>query len=300
MGRRSVIYNAAGLALEGEFTRADLLPAEEGAVPYRFVLRSDPASRPPLWVHEWSDPSKLGHARCGRTVSGYVLRFEAVADYVCDLGAREIRCHPQRGVESETLTGFLIGQVMPRLANLERPPVLHASAVAWRGVGLVFAGAAGAGKSTLAAGLCIESCGLLSDDCVALRASGPAFECLPTARGLRLSDRAVEVLSSSAAPLAVSDAVPLRALFILDPAQAPDLPPMARMRRTDALLRLVRYSYQMDPHDRRQLAAQFDAVSRIVALVPVFALRVPRGLGRLREISRFVLEQIEAVGAGSV
>jgi len=72
------------------------------------------------------------------------------------------------------------------------------------------------------------------------------------------------------------------------------------MRRTDALLRLVRYSYQMDPHDRRQLAAQFDAVSRIVALVPVFALRVPRGLGRLREISRFVLEQIEAVGAGSV
>jgi hypothetical protein len=239
-------------------------------------------------VHEWSDP--LGRrARTGRTRFGYVLRFDGIADYACDIVTREIWCRAVPDADPELVRAFLVGQVMPRLASLEHPPVLHASAVEWGGGALVFAGPAGAGKSTIALALCRTSCRLLADDCTVLKAAGSTFACVPTARGVRVSAAIENSAPSAAERSGATRPAPLDTIFVLDPELPRGDLSISRLPRSEAFLRLLQYSYQIDPLDRVQLAAAFDALSALVRHTRVYSLRMSRDAARLPEIARRIL-----------
>jgi hypothetical protein len=108
---------------------------------------------------------------------------------------------------------------------------LHASAIEWQGKGIIVAGKAGAGKSTLAAELLSQGARLISDDLTMLSARGPEFDVLQGRPGMRLypgTAQTIEIIASEAVPAdprgkllvrpasrSTSAAVPLAGLILL-------------------------------------------------------------------------------------
>ena len=98
------------------------------------------------------------------------------------------------------------------------PLLLHATAVAWAGRGLLVCGPSGAGKSTLALELMAWGCALVADDRVELRAEGgrllarapAAIRGLIEARGLGLLRAETVPEAALAAVLDLGEAEPAR------------------------------------------------------------------------------------------
>jgi HPr kinase/phosphorylase len=101
------------------------------------------------------------------------------------------------------------------------PAVLHASAVAWEGRGLLILGPSGSGKSTLALALMALGCDLVADDRTALRRDGRAIlaDCPEPIRGM-IEARGLGLLRAAPA-----GEVPLALVADLSQAETERLPP---------------------------------------------------------------------------
>lgn len=252
------------------------------------------------WFHRWLVPAgpKAKHQRTwlsfGRRDDGYLLRFGDLADFEVSAAGDRIRCRPATGLAAMTLRHLLLDQVLPLALSQAGRLVLHASAVHVPRLGAIaFAGRAGAGKSTLAAALAMRGCQLMADDSLVVAAGPPAMMALPgypgvrlwseASRGLRLDRSATASVAHytrkqriRAAALRFHDTPsPLRAVFLIGRQRAAGLPSRTRsLGARDRLVSLVRYTYLMDVHDRRQLAQMFGNLAALVAHIPVVRLDV--------------------------
>jgi hypothetical protein len=171
---------------------------------------------------------------------------------------------------------WLNGSVYSAIASLNGLLPIHASAVAWSGRVFAFTGPAGAGKSTLVAGLGAHGLPMFCDDTLVLDLSDPdRITCLPGHKRLKLTQEAIE-LTGAAAEERVSPSVdkryarsaagevravlPLARLIFLEQGAGPDILPV---RGADRLLRL------QDDHQTARLfatARQFDRAGLFVHL----------------------------------
>ena len=83
---------------------------------------------------------------CAKTNSGYLLRFNELADFEIDKAGREIICKPRPGIPDVTIQHLLLDQVIPLVINLKGGEALHASAILTRSGVVAFAGPAGSGN----------------------------------------------------------------------------------------------------------------------------------------------------------
>lgn len=272
---------------------------------------SDLADTSHQWFHHWRIGRGAPWLSFAREGDAYLLRFPSLADFLVRNDGRVVRARASRGVPPDTLQHLLIDQVLPLALSRRGRLVLHASAVHLPGIGAIaFAGSAGRGKSTLAAGL--ASCGgrILTDDCAAIERIDGVPHVHPSYPGLRLwPDTHARAAHSSGGPRVAhytrkrrvdgtalrfqAEASPLRALFLLGSRDSSG--PAIAVRRSRAaarLIELVKYAYVLDVEDRGELSRVFDGLASLATGVPIMTLRVRHGLTRLPEVAHAIASHV--------
>ena len=125
------------------------------------------------------------------------LAVAGVAQYRVE-GGRQIAIEPVAGAAPEKVRLFLLGSAMGALLYQRGLFPLHGSAVETPWGAMVFVGAQGAGKSTLAAEFHRRGFRLLSDDVCAVEAAADLLRILPAPAQFRLCADAFEQLGSPA------------------------------------------------------------------------------------------------------
>jgi len=232
------------------------------------------------------------------------LEISAAGRYLVRQGS-EVIVQPAPGATLSEVYVFLFGSVLGLLCHQRGLFPLHASCVAINGGAVAFCGASGAGKSTLAATLVKRGHPLISDDVTVIN---PMAECgplvfpgLPRMRLWRDSLSALEIshelllrdrielekytLESINIGEFLTKPIPLRAILILETANAPDLESVSLMTTMGAIAKLTEQVYRrqhVEAFDR--IHGLFQGAARIAGSVPVWSLKRYLDLTRLNDM----------------
>lgn len=236
------------------------------------------------------------------------LEVAAAGRYLVRQG-REVIVQPAKDATPAEIWVFLLGSVIGMLCHQRGFFPLHASCVRIGNGAVAFCGASGSGKSTIAASLVKRGHPLLCDDITIVdpfAAGGPSVRPgIPRMRLWRDSLEALDVsldqlqrdrieLEKYAVPSSemgdfLTEAVPLRGVFLLRAAASPEMEGTAAMPTMETVIQLTEQVYR-----RRQAvamgrkAALFQAAARIAAMVPVRSLDRQLDLGQLDRTAAMV------------
>lgn len=265
----------------------------------RFRLASKPA--------DWFE--------CRRLEDGVAyLRWSDLFEFLVAADGRTIEYRPLRRATTESLTTYLLGQVLSfSLLSFGCDP-LHATAVVIDGEAVAFLGDCGYGKSTLGAAFVARGYPVLTDDVLALQAQNGGWIAYPGPRRLKLFPSvARKVLARTGGRLlnpgtsklvlplapgeAVNQAVPVRALYVLcDPTSrvgsAPARVRIAPLVGPKAFFEVTRSAFNLIHVDRSRLENHFTMAARLVSEVPVRRLAYPRRLDSIGAVCDAVLNDL--------
>ena len=262
--------------------------------------------------HQWIFPDGTDWTLFYRVDSGYMLRFPDLADFEVSRDGRTAVAWPVPGVSAGTVEHLHLNQVLPLALSRQGRLVLHASAVAFDGIGVAFTGESGRGKSTLAASFATTGARFLTDDGLQLDWLDEQCRIMPSHPSVRLWEDSQEALISQVVDLApaveyttkarllAGDGMafcdqpqPLRRVYFLGEGVALSLiievvPP------AEALMELVKNSFLLDIEEKESLVWHFDELVRLAELPIYYRIDYPRryeDLPRVREaIIRHALE----------
>jgi len=237
-------------------------------------------------------PERLDDAEeCGPTWASagerFLLCIPGVARFLLIAG-REIRFEAEGATTAHDIAIFVTGTVLGILLHQRAQVVLHASAVLVGRRAVLFCGPSGAGKSTMAAALNQRGYPIIADDVSALALDRPGVPLvLPDGRNLKLWRQASEWLGLERGPAvresiekhyiepvsALSEAMPLGAIYALREARPPLAPGIQRPNVVDAALLLRKNAYRPALVVRmNQKTNYFQAATRAAAHVGIFYL----------------------------
>ncbi len=257
----------------------------------------DPEGLERRWRASATPPRRMRELDDGESVlltvdlgedAGYLLDAAGVGRVLVSLDGSEALCDPAPGRADWAF--LLSAQVLPLAATLRGHEVFHAAGVVVEGDAVLFAGAPGAGKSSLAAAFLRRGAGLLSDDAVALERAAGAIVAHPGAGALYLREAEHDRLSGSErealgegrsfsarqryAPGAVPEPVPFGALFLLERAEAGlAIEPLAAADPFE----LLASTFNLSVRTPERLTRQLDMVEALIASGGVHRLRVLPG-----------------------
>jgi len=274
------LYHVAGLAVESEIELPGAI-AVHGAGVAAITVRAAPVPA------ALQDATKRG-ATWQIAGDRFLLQVPNVARFLLR-GGREIMFEPAPGVEPAEVSIFLIGTVFGILLHQRGEIVLHASAVRVAGKAVLFCGASGTGKSTLAAALAQRGFPSVSDDLCAITLSAGLPTVQPDGRHLKLWAQAIEKLDLAGrrgAPVrkqlekffvepgeAFGEPLPLGAVYALREARPPQAAGIERPNVVDAALILRRNAYRPLLVNRmEQKADYFRAATAIANAAGIFHL----------------------------
>jgi hypothetical protein len=226
------------------------------------------------------------------------LAVPQVAQYRVEGGSR-ISVEPQLGSSPGEVRLFLLGSVMGALLYQRGFFPLHGSAVETRWGAMIFVGAQGVGKSTLAAQFHRRGYRLLSDDVCAVVTAPDQLQVLPALAQLRLCADAYERIGQPenarfdvdkfVVPLSegyCDRPVPLKAIHILGSRDEGD-PEFAVLRGFDRVQRLLENLYR--PHYLKGQETQSDLmrlaglIAQRTTIAEVSCRRDPEMIGNLAD-----------------
>jgi hypothetical protein len=237
------------------------------------------------------------------------LRYDDGTTFYISPDVGRIDCHWPDSLTLEDTATYLLGPIIGFALRLRGHTILHASCVDIDGEGAVFVGAAGQGKSTLAAAFSQSGRPVLTDDvCLLERAEGrwsvqPAYPRVrlwaPSVEGLFGAEDALPLLTPNwhkrgldlegdVAP-APGEPLPIGAVFVLEDRGERAEVEVERVPAKDALLRLVPDVYNRYLTDGQMRGRDFDTLSALVADVPVFSLYRPDEIPRLPDVMAKVI-----------
>ena len=267
------------------------------------------------WFMQWDLPGGKPWLSCVKINSGYLLRFNELADFTIDRNGREIVCMSRPGIPEDTLQHLLLDQVIPLVINLRGGEALHASAILTpRGV-VAFAGPAGSGKSTIAASLFKMGYPFVSDDCLTLQGKDRNIYAIPAYPGLRLWKDAKahlfgdkgnkKLVAHYTSKLRVDveeepgsySPAPKPFTRLYDIMNSPETDATSditieRLSPRDSFMALVRCAFRLDITDNRMLRRQFCFLERVVSAVSVRRLIFPRDFTLLPAIKEAIFEDL--------
>jgi hypothetical protein len=291
-------YAIFGHRLRSEITFPDLRTVEVGSP--RWTLRVA-QQRPSL-----GDPELLGTEDIGdgtdvrlyRSARGYRLEYDdgtGTFDVASD--GRSITWFPATNPDAIMIRLHVIGRVMATALHASGMYCLHGSGVAIGDQAIGFVAPRFWGKSTLALALAKTGARLLSDDTLAIDPDEPSLRIWPGVHSVRLwGDSAEQVAGDDPAEgapafgvkrtyarfpdtLLAHNPVPLSALYVLAPYQAPGRQLIVRAvlcpRAALALLAHGKIAALLGKSEGPRL---FDRAVRVAARVPVYRLDFPRDL----------------------
>lgn len=157
------------------------------------LIAGDPAATPDAVITIASVPPPAGTDRGPLVVDGAaVLVIEGVARYAVRDG-RDLRVEPAPGADERDIRLYLLGSAMGLLLHQRGLLPLHANAIELHGGAVLFAGASGGGKSTLASWFHDRGVAVIADDvCVVHFDAAGAPVVSPGVQRLRLWRDALE------------------------------------------------------------------------------------------------------------
>jgi hypothetical protein len=229
-----------------------------------------------------------------RVPGGVTARFFGLGEFFISESLDRVVCHCAPGMEMEYLSILLNGSIVAFLHAAQGRTVLHASAVRLGQRSIAVVGPSNQGKSTVAAILCAAGASLLTDDVLVVDSDpGPVVLARRGSCELRLRPGTEAIADRFSAttirrptvdqrmaflPPAVSEArVPLSAIVFPRPVPESTEVHARRLRMGEAALLLGANQRIEGWRDAAVLRQQFQAVSDIVARVPVIDLTLPWG-----------------------
>jgi len=296
------IYSAYGLRIEAELPCPGLwtLPGDGRAadVTVRMLPEAD------------GSLGELEHGLYEVKPRVFQLHIPDVARYVVEDGSR-IEIQPLPGASEDQIRVYLLGSVMGALLYQRGLFPLHGSAVETPWGGMVFVGAQGAGKSTLAAEFHRRGYKLLSDDVCAIEQTAQGMQILPALSQYRLCPDAFERLEGAQAGRFEMDKfvvalgeghrrepMPLRAVHVLaelpeyaGPDAAPEWEQVRGLQQVQGLIEnLYRLNFLQGQSTQRELMQLAATVAQRTEMAVVRRRRDTEKIGALVEY----LEQVWA------
>jgi hypothetical protein len=216
---------------------------------------------------------------------------------------------------------YLLGPVFGLFWGQMGRPCLHASAVNCDGRATLFAGEAGAGKSTTAAAMARRGCAVLSDDIVAIIERNGAFWAVPAYPYLSLWPETVEMLYGAGTQLPAFSAkfskqmlslgrgsyefqdlpLAIHTVFILCSRNSnPRAPYSENMSAQEGLLALVANSYSASVLESNQRAKEFEFFGRMVKSVRVERLHPSSDPALLDKLCDVIVNSRDELGNSSL
>jgi hypothetical protein len=237
-----------------------------------------------------------------------------LCEFLISRDGRVIRYHALDRATIESLSVYLLTQVLSFSLLSFGIEALHGSVVEVGNTAAAFVGACGRGKSTLSAALVARGFPLVTDDLVVLRQSQGRWLVSTGPRRLKLfpkvarrvlgtheeTPRMNHATTKLVIPLddqcAARQAVPIGAIYVLDdPRPAGNRRPridIESLTGAQSFLEIVRASFNVMVLDRPRLERQFANARRIAASVPVKRLRFPRRFEALPEVCDAVIDDL--------
>lgn len=252
------------------------------------------AHLPQAPFHDWTLPNGIDWTLFYRLDSGYLLRFPDLADFEVSRNGQMVNAWSAPAASQGTVDHLYLNQVLPLALSRQGRLVLHASAVAFDGIGVAFTGESGRGKSTLAASFATAGASFLTDDGLQLDWLDGQYMVTPSHPSVRLwedSQQALIGLSVNHAPavdytpkvrLLAGNALvfcdqpqPLRRIYFLGEGVSKSLI-IEAVRPAEALIELVRNSFLLDIEEREMLSWHFDEMVLLAKLPIYYRIDYPR------------------------
>lgn len=231
----------------------------------------------------------------------FLLRIPDIARFLLSNG-REIAYEPEPEARADDIPIFIIGTVFGILLHQREQIVLHASAVRINGKAVLFCGNSGAGKSTIAAALVQRGYPLVTDDVCAVATMAEGVPMVyPDGRQLKLWAQSIERLDLAERrgdrvrdslekfyvepEEALSEPLPLGAVYALREARPPHVSGIERPNVVDAALILRRNAYRPVMVSRMgQRAHYFHAATTIARVAGIFYLTRPMDFAAMPDV----------------
>jgi hypothetical protein len=291
-------YALYGLAVDSAIELAAPAAAVSDVADCTVTLAGDGPIADVEWFHEWRFPRSEPSLRFGRTNESYVLRVPGVADFTVSADGRAVRMPCPGRSEIGAMQHWLADLVLPLAASRQRDLLLHAAAVELAGIGAVaLAGESGRGKSSLAVALAARGASVLSDDCTAIDQTPESIVALPAYPGVRLWCAGQAAKARFVGPTVpfCNQQSPLTAIVVLSRRHHGNRLRARRISHHCAVVELMRHTFVMDIQDRAQLARVFDALTSLVACLPVVRLSLPDSRASLPEAAASTIELMQAL-----
>lgn len=226
-----------------------------------------------------------------------------------DRAGREIWADWPGDYTLEDAATYLIGPVIGFALRLRGALPLHASAIAVGNHAIAVMGAAGAGKSTTAAGLATLGHAVLADDLAALREVDGTFQVQSGYPRVNVwPDSATALFGSKESLSHISPSwdkrfvaldqpgmrferrpLPLGAIYILGD-RDPQLfaPAVERLEGSSALMKLIANTYVNYLLDSEMRQHEFSTLSRLLTKIPVRLVRPPANPACLRALCEVI------------
>lgn len=309
-------YRVCGLTIASDRPLPELVRTETSRGPQWTVRTRAPRDTRAAWFRHVRFPDGRRWMSIARRADIYTIKFWRLATFEIHLSQRLIVSRPAGRTPPETIRHLLLDQVIPLVAASRNRVALHGSAVAADGGAVAFVGAAGKGKSTVAALLARAAWPVIADDCLLVERRRGRLVVVPNYPGLRLWPDAVRALFGNgvrhSAPVAhystkrrvAAPAVPfarvpmpLRRIYVLGVApRRSGQVAIGHRAPAQAMLDLVGFVHCLDVHDRDRIRHIFELVSAIAAGTPIRTLTFRRTLSRLREVRDAVLADLRLDG----
>ena len=240
---------------------------------------------------------------CRRLADGATyLQWTGLFEFLISPDGHRILYHRQERASFESLTVYLLGQVLSFSLLAFGVDSLHGTVVDVEGEAVAFLGDCGYGKSTLGAALLARGCPILTDDLVALeqRDNGwmahpgiPRLKLFPSmARKLLGHDMAGTPMNPGTSKLVVTlnarqstqRPLPLKAIYVLSTPRGSSRSALVRisgLSGPNAFLEIIRAAFNLLVLESGRFANQFALADGLTAGVPVRRLTYPRTLSAL-------------------
>lgn len=249
------------------------------------------------FVREWRDAAGHPFAAAHAAPDAYWLSWPRLGLFQFAPPDRRILFHPQPAVDVALARSEFARTIQPLLLPAYGVQALHASAAATPEGAVLFAGLGGAGKSTLAFALGLESgCRPLADDAVAFTCDERAVRLMPLPFSAQLRPASASHFASRASwPSASPPAAPLNVslVILLEQRLVPE-PVLHPVPQAEAFSRVVTHAHAFDPSSREERARFVSDYMTLAARVPVMTLTYAPRFDELSRVTTLVRQAVAA------
>lgn len=314
IGDRLVLrYKALGITLDSDTSLSGLETCDEGAtrtpvVTVRQVpfLHSVDSSKFQLVRRILAD----ARGKCWDLYQGdtsYLLEYDGLVQYNISCDGNHIGYALNRDDLEQFFQWALLHLVLLFALHLRCIPVYHAGGVSVDGKALVVFGHSGQGKSTLSASFGKAGYTVITDDVLVLEETEHGFNALPSFPWVRLCRESIDALFGQSALESLSadddgklrvsldsglvefseEPIPLKGVYVLsnvDTSPSDELIEISPISRAEAVGILLGRDSMLPILGRDQVSYLLTSLTRLVAQVPVWRLRIKPGLDQLPQV----------------